>query len=104
MRNETVYLTASGDLRLAANRVCWPAQQALETALVQAVEAMGYTVDRRPAFDADKGHGFLDSQRMGLGRTGAGCEQRACLPVRSCAGLMLPRLVRRMFRNRTEKG
>ena len=66
MRNETVYLTASGDLRLAANRVCWPAQQALETALVQAVKAMGYTVDRRPAFDADKGHGFLDSQRMGL--------------------------------------
>lgn len=66
MRNKTLYLTASGDLRLAANRMCWPAQEALETALVQAAGSMGYAVDRRPAFDAAKGHGFLDSQRMGL--------------------------------------
>ncbi len=32
-----VYLVASGDLRLSANRVCWPAQKEMEDALVRAV-------------------------------------------------------------------
>jgi hypothetical protein len=62
----TIYLTASGDLRLAANRMCWPAQEALEEALVAAVEEEGFEVDRRPAFDAAAGHGFVDSQRRGM--------------------------------------
>ncbi len=66
MSDGTIYLTASGDLRLPANRMCWAAQEELEGAIVRAVEAEGYAVDRRPAFDAEKGHGFLDSQRQGM--------------------------------------
>jgi hypothetical protein len=31
-----VYLVASGDLRLSANRLCWPAQKNMEAGLVQA--------------------------------------------------------------------
>lgn len=27
---DTVYLVASGDMRLAANQDCWPAQQQME--------------------------------------------------------------------------
>ena len=30
MTDPPIILVASGDSRLAANRVCWPAQQALE--------------------------------------------------------------------------
>ncbi len=36
-KNE-VQLVASGDLRLSANQVCWPAQAAMEKALGQPVE------------------------------------------------------------------
>ena len=34
-------LIASGDLREEANRVCWPAQQAMEQALAKAFAAAG---------------------------------------------------------------
>ena len=36
-----VQLVASGDLRLAANQVCWPAQAAMEQALTAALERRG---------------------------------------------------------------
>ena len=39
-----VLLVASGDLRPAANRQCWPAQQQLEEALAEAVAAAGHDV------------------------------------------------------------
>ncbi len=63
---ETITLIASGDLRLSANQDCWPAQQALERAVTGAIEAEGYRVERYPAYDSEKGHGFIDSQRHGM--------------------------------------
>ncbi|WP_328850081.1 fucose isomerase [Micromonospora globbae] len=62
----TVYTVASGDLRLSANVTCWPTQQQLEADLTAAVNALGWKVERGHAFDPDKGHGFIDSQRAGI--------------------------------------
>jgi len=59
-------LIASGDLREAANRVCWPAQQALETDLVRAFAAAGWALDRGHAPSRSRGHGFIASAREGL--------------------------------------
>ena len=61
-----VILIASGDLRLSANRVCWPAQQEVEKAITKAVEDFGFSVKRGHPFDAAKQHGFIDSQRYGM--------------------------------------
>jgi len=63
---KTVYLVASGDLRLSANLACQPAQAALEERFVAACARQGVTVKRAHPFDAEKGHGFIDSQKMGL--------------------------------------
>lgn len=60
----TVYLVASGDLRLSANLTCWPVQQQLEADLDRAVRALGWTTRR--AHDVVEGHGFLSSQRQGI--------------------------------------
>jgi len=62
----TVQLIASGDLRLSANQVCWPAQAAMEKALSAALKAEGFKVVRAHPFDAKAKHGFIDSQKMGL--------------------------------------
>jgi hypothetical protein len=62
----TVYTVASGDLRPSANVTCWPAQQELESAFDAAVRGLGWTVRRAHPFRADKGHGFIDSQRHGI--------------------------------------
>lgn len=61
-----VYLVASGDLRESANRACWEAQQAMETALSEAVAACGYRLVRAHPYKPDKGHGFISSQREGM--------------------------------------
>ena len=61
-----VYLLASGDLRLSANQRCQPAQAEMETALTAALAAEGRELHRAHPFDPAKGHGFIDSQRMGL--------------------------------------
>ncbi len=61
-----VILIASGDLRLSANRVCWPAQQEVERAITKAVEDCGFSVKRGHPFDAAKQHGFIDSQKYGM--------------------------------------
>ncbi len=63
---KSVTLVANGDLRLSANRACWPAQEALEAAFTKVVEAEGYCVRRAHPFDEAKGHGFIDSQRSGI--------------------------------------
>jgi hypothetical protein len=62
----SVYLVANGDLRLAANVECWPAQERLERDVTNALTALGARVVRAHAFDESKGHGFVDSQRHGL--------------------------------------
>lgn len=66
MNNKEVLLVASGDLRLSANQSCWQAQFEMEQMLTQAIEKLGYSVKRAHGFDADKKHGFIDSQKMGI--------------------------------------
>lgn len=61
-----ILLLASGDLRLAANQDCWPAQAAMEAQLTAALARQGYAVRRAHAYDPEKRHGFLDSQKMGM--------------------------------------
>jgi hypothetical protein len=63
---ENVILIASGDLRLAANRVCWAAQQKVEEAVTAAIRNEGREVLRGHPADAKKGHGFIDSQKYGM--------------------------------------
>jgi hypothetical protein len=59
-------LVASGDLREEANRVCWPAQHALETDLTKAFAAAGWTLTRGHSPAKARGHGFIASAREGL--------------------------------------
>lgn len=61
-----VLLVANGDLRLSANRMCWPAQRDMEAQLTAAVEGAGGTLKRAHEYDAAKEHGFIDSQKRGL--------------------------------------
>ncbi|MGI8962041.1 MAG: fucose isomerase [Bryobacteraceae bacterium] len=63
---ETVVLIASGDLRLSANRVCWPAQERVEQAVAKAIEDLGVRVKRGHPVDSEKQHGFIDSQKYGM--------------------------------------
>jgi L-fucose isomerase-like protein len=61
-----ICLVASGDSRLSANRMCWPAQAALEDAVRAAFHRLGCDVVRGHAVDPVLGHGFLDSQAHGI--------------------------------------
>src|SRR5512134_2720364 len=63
---KTVHLVASGDLRLSANRTCEPAQAALEEKLLHACQREGVRLRRAHPYDPGKGHGFIDSQKLGL--------------------------------------
>ncbi|MFM8705039.1 MAG: hypothetical protein ACKOHG_14450, partial [Planctomycetia bacterium] len=59
-------LVASGDLREEANRVCWPAQLAMEQALAKAFAASGWKLDRGHAASKSRGHGFIAGAKEGL--------------------------------------
>jgi hypothetical protein len=61
-----ICLVASGDSRLSANRVCWPAQQQLEQTITTVFESVGCRVVRAHPVDSVKAHGFLDSQAAGI--------------------------------------
>lgn len=63
---DKVILVASGDLRLAANQVCWPAQAEMEQRLGTAFAAEGIKVVRGHPYDPVEKHGFISSQRMGM--------------------------------------
>ncbi len=63
---EQVVLVANGDLRLSANRVCWPAQECVEQAVTKAIESFGVRVKRGHPIDPVKQHGFIDSQKYGM--------------------------------------
>ena len=63
---EPVILIANGDLRLAANQRCWPAQSRAEEAVMQAIRREGREVKRGHACDPVKQHGFIDSQKYGM--------------------------------------
>jgi hypothetical protein len=64
--SKSVVMIASGDLRLSANRVCWPAQQQVEEAVTRTVESFGFELKRGHPVDAAKQHGFIDSQKYGM--------------------------------------
>src|SRR3990172_11143222 len=64
--DRNIILVASGDSRLPANRVCWPAQAALEEAVTRCFADLGSTVTRGHAVDPGKGHGFIDGQARGI--------------------------------------
>src|ERR1700761_485325 len=61
-----VTLVTSGDLRQAANEVCWPQQEELESKLTQCFQREGVEVTRAFPVDRSRGHGFISSQRMGM--------------------------------------
>jgi hypothetical protein len=64
--SESIYLVASGDLRLSANQKCWPAQERVEQAVISAVQREGRQVVRAHAYNPALQHGFIDSQRHGM--------------------------------------
>jgi len=61
-----IVLVASGDSRLSANRVCWPAQSALEALITRVFAGLGRDLRRAHAFDPSTDHGFIDSQARGI--------------------------------------
>ena len=63
---DKVYLVSSGDLRLSANQVCWPAQEAMEEALGAAIHHCGRELQRAHPFKPQQKHGFIASQREGM--------------------------------------
>ncbi|MEI6713879.1 MAG: fucose isomerase [Verrucomicrobiota bacterium] len=63
---KTVYLIASGDLRLLANQQCHAAQADMERQINVALAAEGWKVQRGHNMDPEKGHGFIDSQKYGI--------------------------------------
>src|SRR3979411_2222581 len=63
---EPVVVIANGDLRLTANQRCWPAQAQTEEAVMNAIRLAGREARRGHACDAEKGHGFIDSQKRGM--------------------------------------
>ncbi|QAY59408.1 fucose isomerase [Microbacterium protaetiae] len=63
---QTVYLITSGDLRESANVAGWPVQEATEAAVTAAFEQLGWSVVRAFGVDAERGHGYIRSQRMGM--------------------------------------
>ena len=63
--SELIYLIANGDLRLSANRNCWAAQQKAEQAIMEAIRREGRQIERAHPYDAERHHGFIDSQKYG---------------------------------------
>jgi hypothetical protein len=66
LKPKQVYLMSNGDLRLSANQKCWPEQARMEATLTKALKQLGWTVVRAHTYDKQKGHGFIDSQKMGI--------------------------------------
>ncbi len=61
-----ILLVSSGDLRLDANQVGWEFQTIMEQQLEASLSDLGYQLKRGHAFDSEKQHGFIDSQKMGM--------------------------------------
>lgn len=63
--NEVVLVT-NADLRESANVKCWPVQQEFEVRLQDAlITRFGYRARRAHPVKADRGHGFISTQREG---------------------------------------
>ncbi len=65
-RKNEVLLLASGDLRLSANQMCWPAQKEMEDQLAKAVKQCGYKLVRAHPYKDKDQHGFIASQNEGM--------------------------------------
>ena len=63
---DEILLVTSGDLRVAANQVCWPAQRDIEEKLTAAFAQKGLKLVRAHAYDEKLKHGFISSQRQGM--------------------------------------
>ncbi|MGO9323109.1 MAG: fucose isomerase [Terracidiphilus sp.] len=61
-----VLLVTSGDLRLSANQVCWPAQRDMEEKLTAAFAQKGVKLVRAHDYHEKLKHGFIGSQRQGM--------------------------------------
>jgi hypothetical protein len=66
LKPKHVYVVASGDQRLSANQVCWPAQARMEAALCRVLAAAGWKAVRAHLYDKAAKHGFIDSQKRGM--------------------------------------
>ena len=66
LKKRQVQLVASGDLRLSANRKCWPEQAKMEDALRRAVADAGYDLVRAHPYKESEGHGFIQTQKEGM--------------------------------------
>lgn len=66
LKKKQVYLVASGDLRLSANQMCWPAQKQMEQRLTRAVKQLGYEIVRAHPYKSKEKHGFISSQAEGM--------------------------------------
>ena len=80
VKKNQVLLIANGDLRLSANQKCWPAQRDMEAALGRAVADAGYEIVRAHPYNEDEQHGFIGSQKEGMG-VFAGIDPDASLIV-----------------------
>ena len=65
-KTKNVLLVASGDLRPSANKICWPAQHAMETALGTAAAKLGARLVRAHPYKPALKHGFIGSQKEGM--------------------------------------
>jgi len=63
-QNEVLFVT-NADLRESANVECWPVEAKYEALLEKALASLGKTARRAHPIKADKGHGFIASQREG---------------------------------------
>ena len=66
IKENEIILVTSGDLRLSANKECWPAQKAMEEKVVKVFEQEGYKIIRGHLYDPELEHGFIWNQRMGM--------------------------------------
>lgn len=63
--NNEILMVTNADLRESANLACWPVQQKYEAKLHDALSSLGYRMKRAHPIDAERGHGFISSQRQG---------------------------------------
>jgi len=66
VKKKQVLLVSSGDLRDAANAVCWANQKAMEAELAKAIANAGYELVRAHPYKRDVKHGFISSQKEGM--------------------------------------
>lgn len=61
-----IHLVANGDLRDSANEICWEVQSQFEEKLSRVLEEKySLKITRAHAYDKNKRHGFISSQRQG---------------------------------------